>query len=253
MHAALTTSPELIKLLAHDLRWGMLQALAISDYQVNELVDQLHQPMNLVSYHLKKLRAEALVTTRRSDADARDVYYSLDLERLHQRFWEAGIALHPRLGVTLPVLDVTQLAPYRVLFVCTHNSARSQMAQALLHHLSAGRLTVVSAGSHPTHVHPDAVKTMQALGIDISRQGARSLQAVSEQPFDYVITVCDKAREVCPTFPGQGAQMHWGLPDPTAIQDDQARAAAFTRTAHQLQARITYFLATLPTVERNEI
>ncbi len=89
--------PEFIKLLANDVRWGLLKALTTSDYQVNELVAQLQQPMNLVSYHLKKLRDDALVTTRRSEADGRDVYYSLDLARLRQLYLDAGLTLHPSL------------------------------------------------------------------------------------------------------------------------------------------------------------
>jgi protein-tyrosine-phosphatase len=239
--------PEFIKLLANDLRWGLLKALTTGDHQVNELVTQLQQPMNLVSYHLKKMRDDALVTTRRSEADGRDVYYSLDLNHLRQMYLEAGMALHPAMGVNLPSLDVSQLEPKRILFVCTHNSARSQMAEGLLRHLSQGYLDVLSAGSHPTTVHPDAIRTMDGFGIDISHQHSRPLSDFAGQAFDYVITVCDKAREVCPTFPGSGAPMHWGFPDPVVIQDDDERAAVFERTARQLKSRIDYFLSTLPT------
>ncbi len=239
--------PEFIRLLANDLRWGLLKALTTSDLQVSELVAQLQQPMNLVSYHLKKLREDALVTTRRSEADGRDVYYSLDLNRLRQLYVEAGLALHPAIGLHPPVMDAARLRYQRVLFVCTHNSARSQMAEGLLRHLSQGRLDVFSAGSHPTAVHPDAIHTMDKLGIDIRRQRARPLSDLAGQPFDYVITVCDKARETCPTFPGSGAALHWGFADPVGIADAGERAAVFERTARQLQSRIEYFLATLPT------
>ncbi len=240
--------PEFIKLLANDLRWSLLKALTISDFQVNELVAQLQQPMNLVSYHLRKLREDALVTTRRSEADGRDVYYSLDLNRLHQMYLEAGAALHPAFGLNLPDTHLSRLQRQRVLFVCTHNSARSQMAEGLLRHLSQGSLDVLSAGSHPTAIHPDAIHTMAALGIDIRQQQSRSLNAVAGQPFDYVITVCDKAREVCPTFPGSGTPMHWGFPDPVVIEDAAERRAVFNRTAQQLKSRIEYFLWTLPTL-----
>lgn len=239
--------PEFIKLLANDLRWGLLKALTASDLQVNELVTQLQQPMNLVSYHLKKMRDDALVTTRRSEADGRDVYYSLDLNRLRQMYLEAGVALHPAMGMNLPMIDVSQLQHRRVLFVCTHNSARSQMAEGLLRHLSQGYLDVLSAGSHPTTIHPDAVRAMDRLGIDIRQQHSRPLSAVEGQSFDYVITVCDKAREICPTFPGAEMPMHWSFPDPVAIQDDEERAALFDQTARRLKSRIEFFLSTLPT------
>ncbi len=203
--------PEFIKLLANDVRWGLLKALTISDYQVNELVDQLQQPMNLVSYHLKKLRDDALVTTRRSEADGRDVYYSLDLARLRQLYRDAGTTLHPALaadaaGAGLP------LARQRVLFLCTHNSARSQMAEGLLRDASQGQLDAFSAGSQPTTVHPAAVRALRQLGIDISGQHTHNLSEYTDQPFDVVITVCDKVREICPTFPGGSRQIHWGFP-----------------------------------------
>lgn len=238
--------PEFIKLLANDVRWGVLKALASSDHQVNELVTLVQQPMNLVSYHLKKMREDALVTTRRSEADGRDVYYSLDLDLLRQLFLEAGRALHPAISAALPTFNPSRLLPQRILFLCTHNSARSQMAEGLLRHLSQGRLQVSSAGSHPTTVHPYAVETMAQMGIDIQEQRSRALESFVEQPFDYVITVCDKAREVCPTFPGSGPQLHWGFPDPLSIADDRARAEAFAETAERLKSRIEYFLTTLP-------
>jgi len=239
--------PEFIKLLANDLRWSLLKALTTSDFQVNELVAQLQQPMNLISYHLKKMRADALVTTRRSEADGRDIYYRLDLNRLRQMYLEAGMELHPAIGANLRTVNFSRLQHQRILFVCTHNSARSQMAEGLLRHLSQGYLDVVSAGSQPTEVHPDAIRAMNAMGIDIRQQQSRPLSDVEGQSFDYVITVCDKAREICPTFPGSAIPIHWSFPDPVAIHDDAERANVFEQTAHQLKSRIEYFLSTLPT------
>lgn len=237
--------PEFIKLLANDLRWRVLKALTTSDLQVNELVTQLQQPMNLISYHLKKLREDALVTTRRSEADGRDVYYSLDLDRLRQMYLQAGAALHPMVGANFTPIDVSQLSHQRILFVCTHNSARSQMAEGLLRHLSQGQVDVISAGSHPTSIHPDAIRTMDHFGINIRNQSSRSLSDVKGQSFNYVITVCDKAREVCPTFPGEGQQIHWGFSDPVGIADDAERIQAFEKIALHLQSRINQFLVTI--------
>jgi len=217
----------------------------MSDHQVNELVAQLQQPMNLVSYHLKKMRDDGLVTSRRSESDGRDVYYSLDLNHVRQMFFEAGAALHPTLGTPSPTVQLPPTSGVRVLFVCTHNSARSQMAEGFLRHVSGGRIEVQSAGSHATQIHPDAIRTMDDFGIDIRNQRAKSFNAVEGQPFDYVISVCDKAREECPVFDGDGQQVHWGFPDPVAIEDPQVRATAFGEIARSLKTRMEWFLTTL--------
>lgn len=237
--------PEFIKLLANDVRWGLLKALTTSDHQVNELVTLLDQPMNLVSYHLKKMRDDALVTTRRSEADGRDIYYSLDLDRLREMFLEAGNALHPSLGQPSFLRAGARMRLRRILFVCTHNSARSQMAEGLMRHLSGGSLFVRSAGSQPTHIHPEAIRTMDAFGIDIRDQTVHHLSDYAAEPFDYVVTVCDNAREVCPTFPGGGVHLHWGFPDPAAVREETLRAEAFRATASRLKSRIEYFLSGL--------
>ncbi len=244
----LSHPPELIRLLAHDLRWGMLKALTESDLRVNELVERVGQPINLVSYHLKKMRADGLVTTRRSEADGRDVYYSVDMALLAAQFQQAGRALHPAIAAS-PAPAPDALPRQRILFVCTHNSARSQMAEGWMRALSAGRVDVISAGSQPTRVHPEAIAVMAAHGVDISRQGVRALDAVAGQSFDVIITVCDRAREVCPVFPGDGVQLHWGFPDPLAHTDPQTRHAALNTVALRLRSRINWFLSALVNTE----
>jgi ArsR family transcriptional regulator, arsenate/arsenite/antimonite-responsive transcriptional repressor / arsenate reductase (thioredoxin) len=237
-------APEVLKILAHDLRWSLLKALTISDHQVNELVERVNQPMNLVSYHLKKMRDDHLVSTRRSEADGRDIYYSLDLDRLQGLFQAAGAALHPRIATLDSSIGAGTLknSQASVLFVCTHNSARSQMAEGLLRHLSDGQIEVTSAGSHPSSVHPLAVETMDRHGVDIRQQESKSLIALEGQYFDYIITVCDKARESCPTFLGEGQQMHWGFPDPIAVNGPDHQRRAFEDIARRLKTRIAYFL-----------
>lgn len=241
--------PDFIKLLAHDLRWAMLTALATSDYQVNELVNLVGQPMNLVSYHLKQLREDGLVSTRRSESDGRDIYYSLDLEELRARFQTVGLALHPAVMTTADFKFPDKFSVRRVLFVCTHNSARSQMAEGFMRHLSAGRIEVFSAGSQPGTVHPEAVRTMKRFGVDVADQKSTHLETFDGQAFDYVVTVCDLAREICPTFSGDGIYIHWGFPDPAVIADSRERRDAFERTALRLQTRILHFLAWLNVTE----
>lgn len=241
----LTQPPEFIKLLAHDLRWQLLSALTRGDQRVQELVALVAEPMNLVSYHLKKLRDDGVVNMRRSEADGRDVYYSLDMGRLRDLFQAAGSALHPGLGGAA-LMPATETIPAgRVLFVCTHNSARSQMAEALMRHAAGEQLQVNSGGSHPTQIHPDAIRSMDALGIDIRSQQSKDLSQFEGQTFDTVITVCDRAREICPVFPGEADQLHWGFADPANIADAATRRRAFDQIAQQLTTRIAYFLATI--------
>jgi ArsR family transcriptional regulator, arsenate/arsenite/antimonite-responsive transcriptional repressor / arsenate reductase (thioredoxin) len=241
--------PAVIKLLAHDLRWNLLKTLTTSDQRVQELAVLAHEPMNLVSYHLKKLRNAGIVTTRHSEADGRDIYYSLDLPRLRDLYQAAGMALHPALHPARceepPRAALTSLPARKVLFVCTHNSARSQMAEGLLRHFGGAQLEVASAGSHPTSISLDALRAMDTLGIDIRGQRSKHLKWFEGQAFDYVITVCDRAREICPTFPGDGQQLHWGFADPTVIEDAVERQHIFEQIAHQLATRIEFFLTTL--------
>jgi ArsR family transcriptional regulator, arsenate/arsenite/antimonite-responsive transcriptional repressor / arsenate reductase (thioredoxin) len=242
--------PAVIRLLAHDLRWQLVRELAVGDYRVNELVARLKLPLNLVSYHLRQLREGELVAVRRSEADRRDAYYSLDLDQLRTAYGAAGSAIHPALAGPGANGAALTHAP-SVLFVCTHNSARSQIAEGLMRHMSAGQIAVSSAGSEPAIIHPDAVRTMAALGIDIRAQHAKGFEDVRDQPFDTVITVCDRAREVCPTFPGEAQHIHWGLPDPAAIADEQERQQAFADTAQRLHSRIRHYLTAQHTGDSN--
>jgi len=186
------------------------------------------------------------VTERRSSADGRDVYYSLDLDALRVRYFATGEALHPMLTTNTANPASTAKGahhPTRVLFLCTHNSARSQMAEGILRHLGGSRVAVFSAGSHPADVHPDAVRVLAAMGIDISQQRAKHLDEFTNQAFDYIITVCDRVREVCPLFPNDPEQIHWSFPDPAAVEDDTAREHAFQQTARQLVTRIRHLIA----------
>lgn len=240
--------PDVLRLLAHEVRWNLLSILTAGDRRVQELVQVLDQPANLLSYHLRLMREHNLVTMRRSDADSRDVYYSLNLDELRSLYIHAGQALHPALiapadPVTPPAKTGESL---RVLFLCTHNSARSQMAEGLLRHSGGGQFEVTSAGSEPAPIHPDAVKVMQDMGIDISHQRSRHLDDYAGKRFDYVITVCDRVREVCPTFPDATRTIHWSIPDPIESGSDaRTRRRAFQDTALNLSRRIRYFLMTV--------
>ncbi len=110
----------------------------------------------------------------------------------------------------------------RVLFICTHNSARSQMAEGLLRHLGGERFEVFSAGTEATYVRPLAIRAMAELGIDISQQRSKTLERYLGEPFDEVITVCDTAAEACPVFPGAARRLHWSLEDPSKATGSEA-------------------------------
>ena len=143
--------------------------------------------------------------------------------------------------------DTTNLAPMRVLFLCTHNSSRSQMAEGLLRAHGGDRYTVFSAGTHPRNVHPLAIQVMREIGIDISEAAGHRAKSLDEfmgqPPMDLVVTVCDDAAEECPYFPGARRQEHWGFPDPSAVTgSEQERLAAFRSVRDAIAARIQVFV-----------
>ena len=132
-----------------------------------------------------------------------------------------------------------------MLFLCTHNSARSQMAEGLLRHFAGDRFEVMSAGTEATHVRPLAVRAMDELGIDISGQDSKTLQRYLGEPFDYVITVCDEANEACPFFPGARQRLHWSLPDPAAAEAmEEERLEDFRSVRDRLREHIKAALDT---------
>jgi len=131
----------------------------------------------------------------------------------------------------------------RVLFLCTGNSARSQMAEGLLRHEAGDRFEVCSAGTNPTLVRPEAMAVMSELGIDISNQWSKSVDEFTGREFDYVITVCDNANERCPVFPGKALRLHWSFEDPAAASGSfEERKSAFRRIRDQIQGRLKQFL-----------
>jgi len=127
----------------------------------------------------------------------------------------------------------------RVLILCTGNSARSQMAEGLLRHDGGPEYEVFSAGTHPSHVRPEATQVMREVGIDISGHRSKSVEEFAGQHFDYVITVCDNAKESCPVFPATTKRIHWSLEDPAAVQGtEEQRMAEFRRIRNQLRTRL---------------
>jgi arsenate reductase len=127
----------------------------------------------------------------------------------------------------------------RVLFLCTHNSARSQMAEGLLRHVAGDRFEAMSAGTEATRVRPLAVRAMEELGIDISGQESKTLNRYLQESFDYVITVCDDANEACPFFPGAANRLHWSFEDPSRVEgSEEERLAVFRAVRDRIRERI---------------
>jgi arsenate reductase len=127
----------------------------------------------------------------------------------------------------------------RVLFLCTHNSARSQMAEGLLRHLAGDRFEAHSAGTEATHVRPLAIRAMDEIEVDISGQGSKTLDRYLEESFDHVITVCDDANESCPIFPGARNRLHWSFEDPSRAEgSEEDRLAAFRSVRDRIRDRV---------------
>jgi protein-tyrosine-phosphatase len=229
-----TRPPVLFQLAGHPIRWRLLAELATSDRRVRELTGAVGEPQNLVSYHLRLLRSGGLVVSHRSAFDGRDSYYGLDLQQHGSLFAATGAFASD---------DAPATRPLRILFLCTGNSSRSQIAEALIDRLSNGAVHAWSAGSKPKTLHPNAVRVMAARGIDISRNETKPLDLFTGERFDLVITLCDKVREVCPDFPDTPDAFHWSVPDPAmAPGTNDETYGVFERTAVDLEARITFLL-----------
>ena len=127
----------------------------------------------------------------------------------------------------------------RVLILCTGNSARSQMAEGILRNIAHDQLEIESAGVAPTAVRREAIEAMKEIGIDISSHRSKSVDEFVNEPFDYVITVCDNARETCPIFPGSAERIHWSFDDPAAVQgDEDLRLGEFRRVRDEIHTRL---------------
>ena len=126
----------------------------------------------------------------------------------------------------------------RVLFLCTGNSLRSQMAEGLLRHLAGDRFEVFSAGIKPAPINPYAIKVMAEIGVDISNQYSKNVSQFLNESFDYVITLCDNAKQACPFFPGKAVNMHWDLPDPSTQGTEEETMTVFRKLRDEIKDRI---------------
>jgi protein-tyrosine-phosphatase len=246
--------PSFLQVVGHPVRWNILSELARSDRTVQELVGLVGEAQNLVSYHLGKLKVAGLVVARRSSADGRDVYYTSNLARFGELLSDAGAALHPALRLSPSSSVDGPGQPTRILFLCTGNSARSQIAEALVAHRSPGTVQAASAGSAPKPLHPNALRVMRELyDIDLSGNEPKHLSQFAHERFDWVIRLCDKVREVCPDYPGNPEVVHWSIPDPSAETDGRRSMRAFRELASELDMRIGFLLAAIAEGEPSPI
>ena len=241
------SAPEMVrfgKAVGDETRLAILRRLSLTDLRGGDMVEWLDIPHNALSYHLKYLRDLGLVSDHRSSADARDIYYQLDLRRLRGLFAALGDTLQVGSDMLLGSLAAPGTAdrPLRVLFLCTHNSARSQLAQGIAQQRGGTRIAAFSAGSEPTEIRPEALTLLRERAVDTTGYRAKSLAEFADQSFDYVVTVCDRVREVCPIFLGDPIHLHWSIPDPVQIDDDADRMQAFSSVEAELELRIEHFL-----------
>ena len=243
--------PAFVALAGNPVRWRIMVELAASDLQVGELTEAVGEPQNLVSYHLNRLRNGGLVSSHKSSFDGRAAFYRLHLDRCGALLAATGAALHPGLspsGVATPIARPAGRGRRRahILLVCTGNGTRSQLAEALLRDAAGDRFDVVSAGSHPKPIHPNAVAVLAEQGIDISSARSKPLTQFSGRHFDHVITLCDKVREICPEFPGQRTAIHWSIEDPSLMPGTlRATLPAFRAVAADLRSRIAFLISRL--------
>lgn len=248
--------PDFLKVVAHETRWRMLTQLAASEYSIAELSIALREPQSIVADHIQMLHDQGLITQRRSVSDEHIRYYSFDLEAVRAQYVQIGEALHPAFfSSQFPQPPVTAPAKKiaRVLFLCTENSARSQMAEALLTSISHGTVEAASAGSNPTQIHPYALRALAAVGIDINQRKSKHVDQFLDQTFDRIITLCDRMHEACLHVSNDPHCLHWGFPDPAGVQGtEEQKYRAFEQTGLQLATRIRYLLIFLEREKRRK-
>lgn len=195
-----------------------------------------------MSYHLQKPHAHGLILEHLSIADGREIYYGIHLSHNRKLFQSALLELYPSLADDSEPLPT--LPQIRVLFLCTHNGARSQMAEGFLRAKDHRQFQAFSAGTDPRAVHPNDIQAMLEHQIDLGGQQSKSLDQYVHDPFDYILTVCDRAWENCPTFPGQPVRIHWSVADPVAQEgSNEDPLPAFRAAAAELEERVEYFIA----------
>jgi protein-tyrosine-phosphatase len=214
---------------------------------VGDICHATELPLTLVSQHLRVLRESGLVIAERDGKDARTVWYRLSSERLREIQSSLSMVFDMTKIVDRRIPEAKQNLKrmeekFRVLFLCSGNSARSQMAEALLQHYGKGLIEARSAGTHPREVHPLTMKVLSEIGIDATGLKAKHYSVFSRESFRYVITVCDRANEECPDFNGDYQRIHWSIADPIKEGSEEEFFDVFKQTRQELAGRIELFV-----------
>ncbi len=238
-----------MKALGEVNRLRIYALLSMGPMSVGDLVVTLGLSQALVSHHLMVLKTAGLIADHRASRDARSVIYSVNKAKLQDLYSELSLLIDPIKAIDVrdnppdTIRRDNMHGPLRVLFLCTGNSARSQMAEAFLRRQGEGLFEAYSAGTHPRGLHPLTVAVMQEAGIDMSGYTSKGLEQFLDQTFDYIITVCDRAHEECPVFPGPYERIHWTFQDPVAFEGPEDRQlAVFRRVQIEIQTRIALFI-----------
>ena len=239
-----------LRLLADESRQAIVRLLALSDRRAGEIGALIRLPPNAVSYHLKQLRAIGLLRDRRSSADARDMYYQLDIGRLHALYAAAGDALYPGIAASTqlaqPTSNQTRHPGFRNPCVSSFSAPITARARKWRRQFcarwAATRWRRSALGAYPPRCIPRRLRRCGRSGLTRQGSTAKSMEQFIGEPLDYIITVCDRVRDICPSFPGDPAQAHWSIADPAVVEDPERRAKAFREVLSELRVRIRYLL-----------
>ncbi|HBE79901.1 MAG TPA: hypothetical protein DDW65_19300 [Firmicutes bacterium] len=228
-------------------RLAIISLLSAGSMLVGDICNASGLPLTLVSQHLRVLRMSGMVQAERDNKDARAVWYSLNPQRIKEiqsalsMVFDMTKIVDRRIPETKQSLNLTR-EKFRVLFLCSGNSARSQIAEALLQHYGTGLIEARSAGTHPREVHPLTIKVLAEIGLDTTGLKTKHYSVFNQESFRYVITVCDRANEECPDFSGDYQRIHWSIVDPVMDRNEDELINAFKRTRQELSARIDLFV-----------
>jgi protein-tyrosine-phosphatase/DNA-binding transcriptional ArsR family regulator len=234
-------------------RLAIISLLSTGPMLVGDICSASGLPLTLVSQHLRVLRESGMVQAIRDSKDARAVWYSLNPERLREiqsalsMVFDMTKIVDGRLSQTKQNSDY-MIDKFRVLFLCSGNSARSQMAEVLLNQHGKGLFEAKSAGTHPREPHPMTVKVLEDIGIIPVTLRSKHYSEFHNESFRYIVTVCDRANEECPEFTGAYERIHWSIPDPVKEAPEREVYEAFVRAREELASRIQLFI----TAHRNE-
>jgi ArsR family transcriptional regulator, arsenate/arsenite/antimonite-responsive transcriptional repressor / arsenate reductase (thioredoxin) len=228
-------------------RLAIISLLSTGPMLVGDICNASGLPLTLVSQHLRVLRESGMVRAERDGKDARAVWYSLNPQRIKEIQKALSMVFDMTKIVDRRIPEAKQGLNFKgekfsVLFLCSGNSARSQMSEALLQHYGKGLIEGRSAGTHPRKVHPLTVKVLEEIGLDTTGLKTKHYSVFSRESFRYVITVCDRANEECPDFKGDYQRIHWSIADPVKDGNEDELVNVFKQTRQELAERIELFV-----------